>query len=310
MSKKQQYRIGNWRCYNRSLVNRGDLTIWFDEESLEKWHDNSSNGKRGRPKYYSNAAIVCVLTIKCLFNLPLRAAQGFSASIIKLLKLAINAPDYTTLSRRQKNVKIPNFSNLRGPVHLVFDSTGLKVFGDGEWKVRQHGISKRRVWRKLHMAIDEKTGVILSSLLSTNDISDSEVLPDLIEQIDIPLKQASGDGAYDSHTIYELFEDMGVKVTIPPRENAKESSRRKMAPHTSMRDKNIYVIKVLGRKRWKEWSGYHRRSIAETTMMRFKGIFGDKLSAIDINNQATEAFIKCSILNKMILMGKPESYAI
>jgi IS5 family transposase len=309
--KKDKYRVSNWKSYNKSLVKRGDLTLWFDEESLRTWHKTKVCKKTGRPFTYGNQAILCLSTIRSLLKLPLRATQGFGLSLIKMLGITdIKIPDYTTLCRRQKDVYLPRTNTIKGPVHLVFDSTGLKVFGEGEWKVRQHGISKRRTWRKLHLAIDEKSGEILASALSTNNVGDQEVLGDLLDQIDNPIKQASGDGAYDTHENYKMLEKLGAKITIPPRKGAVFSGNSFLRPILTARNRNIAATKILGKKRWKKISGYHRRSLAETAMMRFKTTFGSHLKARKIENQATEAFIKCNILNKITQIGKPVSYKI
>lgn len=309
--KKAKYRVSNWNSYNRSLINRGDITLWFDEKSLKNWHKINTCKTPGRPFVYAEQAILCLLTIKSLLNLPLRATQGFALSLIKILGITgIKIPDYTTLSRRQKDIHVPQTNTVKGPVHLVFDSTGLKVFGEGEWKVRQHGISKRRTWRKLHLAIDEKSGEILSSALSSNDVSDGKMLSDLLKQIKNPIKQASGDGAYDTHNNYNMLEKKGAKVSIPPKQGAVFSGTGFLRPILTARNRNIAVIKILGKKYWKKLSGYHRRSLAETTMMRFKTTFGPNLQARKFENQATEVFIKCNILNKMTQLGKPISYKI
>jgi Transposase DDE domain len=306
---KKTYKVRNWSEYNKSLVRRGSLTLWFDEESIKKWHYVDKKG-RGRPPKYANIAIQCMLTLKAVFDLPLRATQGLVASLIELLVLPIEAADYSTVCRRQKhlNIKLKK-TNKNEPLHGVFDSTGLKVFGEGEWKVRQHGYSKRRTWRKLHLGVDEANGEIIASVITTNDFGDGEVLPDLLDQIDSPLSQVSGDGAYDSFENYDLLNKRGAKITIPPRENAKTHQHGNSKSPPLARDGIIRVIRKLGRAEWKRQSGYHRRSISETTMFRFKQIFGDNLHAIIFESQATEAFIKCNVLNKMTSLGMPESYA-
>lgn len=310
MAKKQRYNIRNWSDYNRALVRRGSLTLWFDEKSVKKWHKIRISG-RGRPKIYADVAILCMLTIKMVFRLPLRATQGLVESIIGLLKLSIEAADYTTLCRRQKRLKVPlQRKNSREPLHVVFDSTGLKVFGEGEWKVRQHGYSKRRTWRKLHLGIDEATGEVIAEILSSNAKKDGELLPDLIEQINRPISQASGDGAYDSFENYELLRVNGIKATIPPRKDAKIKQHGNTAGVTVARDNIVRGIRKLGRSRWKQQNGYHRRSLAETAMFRFKRILGNNLHAILFENQAVEAVIKCNIINKMTTLGMPVSYAI
>jgi hypothetical protein len=311
MSKKKRYRIRNWGDYNKSLVKRGSLTLWFDEGSIKKWHKVAKTKKRGRPRKFADIAIQCMLTMKSVFDLPLRSTQGLIESLIELLRLPIEAADYSTVCRRQKHLDISlHKRNKNESIHGVFDSTGLKVFGEGEWKVRQHGYSKRRTWRKLHLGVDEANGEIIASVLTTNDFGDGEVLSNLIEQIDSPLSQASGDGAYDSFDNYDLLHKRGAKITIPPRENAKTRQHGNCKSPPLVRDEVIRAIRELGRAEWKKKNGYHRRSIAETTMFRFKQIFGDNLDAILFESQAAEAFVKCNILNKMTALGMPESYAI
>lgn len=309
MSKKQSYRIRNWRQYNKALVKRGSLTLWFDEKSIQKWHNVELSGKQGRSFTYSEIAIECMLTLKAVFHLPLRATQGLVMSLVELLKLPICVPDYSTLSRRQGKLDIALQTHKRNePVHAVFDSTGLKIFGEGEWKVRQHGYNKRRTWRKLHLGIDEATGEIIASALTTNDVGDGEMLADLVDQIDRHISQASADGAYDSFDNHDLLIKLGAKVTIPPRENSKIKQHGNSKKSPLIRDENIRVIRCLGRAGWKKQSGYHRRSIAENVMFRFKTIYSSKLSAIKFENQVRETFIKCNALNKMTKIGMPISY--
>ncbi len=313
MAKKQQYRIRNWSQYNKSLVKRGHLTLWLEEESIQHWHQKpKTHGRRGRPTHYSDMAIQCMLTIKMLFHLPLRAAQGFVASVIDLLKLPIQAADYSTVCRRQKMLEPTLQVKPRSaePRHVVIDSTGLKVFGEGEWKVRQHGHSKRRTWRKLHLAIDEKTGEILSAALTSHNVGDSEMLPDLLEPIDGPIDQVSADGAYDSHANYALLQKLGIKAIIPPRETAKIKQHGNYKESALQRDENIREIRKVGKAPWKKARGYHRRSLAETAMFRFKTLLDRELAARTFANQCTEAFIKCNIMNKMTHLGMPESYAV
>ncbi len=189
--------------------------------------------------------------------------------------------------------------------HVVVDSTGVKVYGEGEWKTRQHGVSKRRTWRKLHLAVDEKTGEILVAEVTTNNCHDGDVLESLLEAIKGDIDQVSGDGAYDQRKCYRAIEDRGAIATIPPQKNA-----QKWSDTDGERNKNIERIEEIGRNEWKESSGYHRRSISETTMFRLKAIFGGKLSSRDFDNQAVELFVKCLLLNRMIQVSKPDSYIV
>jgi Transposase DDE domain len=180
----------------------------------------------------------------------------------------------------------------------------------GNGKPVAHGISKRRTWRKLHLGVDEATGEIVAMVVTTNDMADGEVLEDILEQIEDEIEQVSTDGAYDHRHCYDEIDAKGAKAVIPPRKDAKiwQHGNRKGRPHP--RDENLRSIRKHGRKRWKRHSGYHRRSIAETTMFRFKTIFGGNLSARKFDNQAVELFIKCAALNRMIQIAKPDSYEV
>ena len=308
--QKKRYRVRNWPDYNEALVKRGDVNFWFDEEVIRQWHLTESTGKRGRPRIYSDVAIQCALTMREIFHLPLRATEGLIRSFIKWGDLDIQSPDYSTLCLRQKDlaVYLPK-SKRKKPLHAVIDATGLKVFGEGEWKVRQHGYSKHRTWRKLHLAIDAANQEIEAAVVTTNDFKDSEILPDLLEQIDSELIQVSGDGAYDSHESYELISNRGADPVIPPRKDAVIAQHGNSLLLAKSRDKVIRKIRELGRKNWKKQSGYHKRSLAETAMYRLKTIFSGALRARLFENQGTEALLRCSALNKMTQLGMPMSYA-
>ncbi len=308
--QKKRYHVRNWKDYNEALVKRGDINFWFDEEVIRQWHLPENTGKRGRPRIYSDIAIQCALTMREIFRLPLRATEGLIRSFIKWGNLDIQSPDYSTLCLRQKDldVSLPK-SKKKSPLHAVVDATGLKVFGEGEWKVRQHGYSKRRTWRKLHLAIDASNQEIEAAVVTTNDFKDSEVLPDLLEQIDSKLSQVSGDGGYDSHESYELIENRGANPVIPPRKDAVIAQHGNSYLPSKPRDEVIRKIRALGRKNWKRQSGYHKRSLAETAMYRLKTIFGGALRSRLFENQGTEALLRCFALNKMTSLGMPNSYA-
>jgi IS5 family transposase len=185
------------------------------------------------------------------------------------------------------------------PVHGVEDSTGVKVYGEGEWKTRQPGVSQRRTWRKLHLGVDEKTGEILAAVVTTNNDHDSEVLPDLLDAIPNPIEQVSGDGAYDPFDSYDAIKQRQAKAAIPPRKDGKihQHGNGKAPPHP--RDENLRRIRTVGRKRWQQESHYHRRSIAETTMFRLKVIFGGKLRSRKFDNQTVELFLQCAALQTL-----------
>lgn len=308
---KPQYRIRNWSEYNAGLKQRGSLTFWIDESVLEAWIASDSSGKPGASIFYSDLAIMTMATLKAVYGLAGRQCQGFVESLFELMAIDLPVPDHSTLSRRlaQLSVELPVVPK-EGARHVVVDSTGVKVYGEGEWKTRQHGISKRRTWRKLHLGVDEATGEILAAMATPNDVHDGEVLNNILDAIEEPIEQVSTDGAYDQRHCYDEIDAKGAKAVIPPRKDAKiwQHGNRKGKPH--QRDENLRSIRKHGRKRWKQDSGYHRRSIAETTMFRFKTIFGGNLSARKFDNQAVELLIKCAALNRMIQIAKPDSYKV
>lgn len=309
--KKAKYRISNWRDYNEALVNRGSLTFWFDEEAISSWHETHRSGRRGAPRWYSDIAIQCALTLGVVFRLPLRATEGLVRSVIELMSLVLPTPDYTTLCRRRGALPVFLPRHLpKGAVHVVIDATGLKVFGEGEWKVRQHGYSKRRTWRKLHLAVDETSHEILAAVVTTNDVGDNEVLADLLEPIDEPIVQVSGDGSYDSWDTHERIQRRGARAAIPPRKTARIRQHGNRGQPPLPRDEALRAIRRHGRAAWKRAVGYHRRSLAETAMFRIKTLFSDRLSARLFDSQATEAFLRCRAMNRMTQLGMPESYRV
>lgn len=192
---------------------------------------------------------------------------------------------------------------------MVIDSTGIKVYGEGEWKTRQHGISKCRTWRKLHLVVDESTGEILSSVVTDNSCHDSEVLGELLDEINEPISHVDADGAYDTAACYDYIEKRNAIAGLPPQRNAKIwfHGNRKTPRHP--RDENLRRIRLVGRAKWKHLVNYHRRSIAETTMFRFKTAFGGKVSSRKMNRQVNELKVQSLVLNRMIQVAKPDSYA-
>jgi IS5 family transposase len=307
--KKTRYQIRNWKHYNRALVGRGSLTLWVSEEVVVAWRAEAS-GQRGAPKRYSDLAIETMASLKEIYHLPLRATQGFVQSIMELMGIDLTVPDYSTLCRRRKQLKIAMPALRKSePTHLVVDSTGLKVFGEGEWKVRQHGYSKRRTWRKLHLSIDESTQEILIAALTTNDVDDGEMLCEMLAVIDDELSQVSADGAYDKAKCYHAIEQHQARAAIPPRRDGRIHQHGNSSKPPLPRDENLRAIRRLGKKQWKKEVGYHRRSLAETAVFRIKTIFGNKLSATSFDGQAAQALLRCAILNKLTHLGMPISVA-
>ncbi|WP_445627651.1 IS5 family transposase [Nostoc sp. DSM 114167] len=318
MKTKAQYKVKNWNAYDAALKQRGSITFWVNEEVIEQWRNQQKTGRKGASNYYSDVAMPSATrsgnatmgTIQSVFHLPGRQAEGFLESLFMLMGIELAVPDRSTLSRRlsKLSMKLPVVPKDQA-VHVVVDSTGVKVYGEGEWKVRTHGVGKRRTWRKLHLGVDSESGEILGAVVTTNDMADCEVLPDILEQIEQPIEQVSGDGGYDTKGCYNTISQRGARATIPPRSNAKmQQPHPHSQPHP--RDENLPRVNQVGRKQWKQESGYHRRSLSETAIFRLKTIFGGKLRRRFFDNQAVDLFLQCAALNRMIQLGKPDSYKV
>ena len=310
-NKKNTYRIRNWREYNAALEQRGSLTFWISSEAINSWTTAELTGERGASPTYTDLAIETMATVQAIFHLPGRQTEGFLNSIFELMDIDLTAPDHTTLSRRRGKLSISlPVQELARSRHVVVDSTGIKVYGEGEWKVRQHGISKRRTWRKLHLCVDEQTKEIVSLCASTNDVSDSQMLPELLSEVPGEITQVSGDGAYDKRKCYEAINQHQAKAAIPPRKGAKIWQRANTKSERHARDENLRQIRKIGRKQWKQQCNYHRRSIAETTVFRYKVIIGDRLRTRSVENQFNEMALNCATLNRMTALGMPETYKV
>jgi len=291
--KKHTYRIRNWSEYNASLKKRGSLTVWVSPGAVENWTTHELTGEQGASPTYTDLAIETMATVQGIYGLAGRQTQGFLQSVFELMKLDLTVPDHSTLSRRRRRLTITlpvkDWSRSR---HLVIDSTGVKVYGEGEWKVRQHGVGKRRTWRKLHFCVDEATLEIISVVASTNDVSDAEALSDLLQDVPGTIEQVSADGAYDKRKCYDTLNKRRAKAAIPPRKDAKIWRHANSKAERHVRDENLRRIRKVGRKEWKRESNYHRRSLAETQVFRFKTIFGDRLQTRQIDNQFKELMLK------------------
>jgi len=197
------------------------MTFWLDDEAIQTWYESAIPSSRGRPQRYSDLAITTVLVIKRVFRLTLRAAQGFIDSIFALMGVPLRSPDYISVSKRAKSVNICFKTPTRGETaHLVIDSTGLKVFDEGEWNVKKHGKERRRIWRKLHLAVDSKTHEVICADLSLNNVNDAEAFPDLIRQTHRIIRSAAADGAYDPRLCHDELRSKKISALIPPRKGA------------------------------------------------------------------------------------------
>lgn len=304
---KTSYKVTNWRKYNESLVRRGDITLWFDDDVIENWEHANDEVKVGAPFVYSDTAIECLLMLRELFHLPYRQTEGLGRSLVKLMQVDVPIPDFTSLAKRAANLDISlDVARRSGPIDIVVDSTGLKVFGEGEWKARKHGVSKRRTWRKLHLAVNPETQEIEAMVLTENSGHDADQVEHLLEQIPDPIESFGGDGAYDQWKVYGVLEEREIEPIIPPRRNAKIKQHGNSSDSPLPRDEAIRGIRRVGRKQWKQDVGYHRRSLSETAMCRAKTCLGEGLKNRLLENQQTEARLRCKILNRFTHLGLPE----
>ena len=302
-----RYRTTNWSDYNAALRQRGSLSVWFDPDMV--WHAGKT-GKRGRPETFSDAAVQVCLTLKVLFGLPLRQTVGLVESLIRMSGLDWQVPDYSTLCRRQARigVQIP-YRRTGRPLNLLIDSTGVKFRGDGEWLAGKHGPSRRRQWRKVHIAMDTETGDIRAVELTSSRQGDSPLLPDLLEQIpeDEEIATVTGDGAYDTRRCHAAIIEHGADAVIPIRRNGR--AWKEDCPAALARNEILRATRHLGRALWKKWAGYHVRSRVEAQMNCLK-LFGERIMSLDPDRQTAEIQIRIAIMNRFSALGRAEIEAV
>jgi transposase len=281
--------------------------VWVAEEAVAAWHAPAT-GRRGGQPVYSDLAIETGLALRLVLHQPLRQTEGALRSIADLLGAEIRIPDHTTFSRRSGGLTIlPKRIERNEPLHLLVDSTGVKIYGEGEWLDQKHGIRSRRRWRKLHLAVDADTHEIAAVELTPDDIGDVSTVADLLDQIEDPVASMTGDGAYDGQAVYDAVakRQPGAAVIIPPRSTAVSSEAA-----ATQRHMHLETIARHGRIGWQRSSGYSRRSRVETAMYRYKTIIGRRLHARTLPNQKTEAKIGCNVLNRMTSLGMPVSVRV
>jgi hypothetical protein len=282
-------------------VRRGSLTLWVEARAADTWRERRPRSGRGRRRTYSDLAITCALTLREVYHLPLRSTQGLVRSVLRLLGADLPSPHYSTLSRRAASLDVGLPRLARGPLHLAVDSTGVKVYGEGEWKTRLYGREGRRTWRKLHLLVDHRTHEVLAASMSEQYVLDRAELPRLLSEVGGKVREVIGDGAYDSRDCYAAICARGARAVIPPRKGA----RVRGSPELRDRDAAVLRAREAGLEVWTEEAGYHRRSLAETAMMRVKTIFSDRLRAREWKRQVTELRVRCAAMNRMTSCGMP-----
>ncbi len=264
---KTKYRVSNWAEYDRALVQRGDITLWVSDDAITSWKP-APTGLRGAQRKFSDHAIETALTLRLVFNLPLRQAEGFLRSVLSLMALDLEAPDHTTLARRGQhlNIQLAHVCT-KNPINLIVDSTGLSIVGEGEWAASKYGGRGRRSWKKLHLGVD-RSGVIVAKVLTDGNVNDAETALALIDEVVGDIESLTADAAYDTLAIYNVGAARGIEVVVPPAKSATRSRQRRS--RSSARDCTIMRIKEVGRRRWKKESGYHQQARVENTFFRNK----------------------------------------
>ena len=315
-----KHKVLNWGEYNKALIHRGSMTLWLSDNLVNTWKHTACQHKRGKPFTYSDELVTVCLTARHLYRLSYRATQGFMRSLFSQLNVDIPVPSYCQLCRRAAAMSpwLKRIGHHKGPIDIVVDSTGLKVFGEGEWKVRKHGADKRRTWRKLHLGVDPIDHEVVACELTENSQSDDHTFEPLLDQIEDSVERCFADGAYDTAHIYQCCYDRKAELITPPCTNAVVQSEP--TPALALRDAAIRRISELtdeyegdrdaARKRWKYERDYHCRCVAETAMFRFKSLFSGTLQSRKIATQKTEIMIKINLMNRMTALGMPVSEVI
>ena len=322
-TKINNKKIKNWSEYNKSLKNRGNLSVFISESLIKDGNliVPAKTGKPGRPMEYTNELIEFVLTIRELFHMPLRQATGFVEFLFKMMGVS-GSPDYTTVSKRMSSIKVryrrrinQSVSSNSGIVMLI-DSSGFKVFGEGEWKVRKHGANKRRTWRETHIALDYATRDVIGFTNTSAHTHDNTQLKPLLKQVihcgGYKVETVIGDGAYETKDNYKLVAGFHASIIAPPQKNAVchyDLKDGKLIDIPGYKERNKIIRNVMragGLEEWKEQVDYHRRSLVENAFYRWKTIFGDHLKSRKEDTQYTEQCLRAKIINKFNELGLPK----
>jgi len=284
-----------WRNYNKSLVQRGSITFWIDKDFLKSSQTHTST--KGRPKF-KKAIIQAGWLLKTAYKLTFRSLEGYFNSILEMVGSEASSPHYTLFCKRGKEVAelLPKLSNRR-PKEIVIDASGLKVYGEGEWKTYKHGREKKRRWIKVHVAVDPKTGECIAAKITDEKGADSTQLKDLLSQCPKGIKKAYADGAYDTKNCRGLMYRKGIEDIIPPRKTGV------LRRDQDLGNRNRAIKEILGLggdyDLWKKLKGYGRRSLVETFFSRLKMLLGERLSSRKYVHQKIESLLRIFTLNKM-----------
>jgi hypothetical protein len=303
---RQRYRGTNWHEYDASLRNRGSLTIWFTPEAIAGWKGQPRTTTSGGQRHYSDLAIETALTLRAVVRLALRQSAGLIGSIMKILEIDLAVPDHTTLRLRACRLPVCNMARIgTGELHLIIDSTGLKLSGAGEGPFEKHGTTKRHAKRKLHIGIDAGNGEIVAFDLTGKDVDYASHVPTLLDQLTQAPASLSADGGYDRAATYDaiLAQNPSARFIVPPCKGAVLGPRATTSP--TQRDLHVVAVDEHGRLNWQKASGYNKRSKVGAAIGRYKRVIGDTLRSRQGTRRTTEVTIAVKDLNRMNELGRP-----
>lgn len=288
-----------WKKYNQNLINRGRVSFYIDEQALTP--PRKSKHKRGRPRLFTHPLIQLLLILKIQYKLPYRALEGFAKDLLPLyVKEDIKLPSYSVICRRapELGALLPKLSRRR-PQVIMLDATGVKIFGEGEWKVKIHGKTKRRKWIKIHIAVDASTQEIIHLEMTEGTVADCEIGPKLITSCPSSAKLYLGDGGYDTRRCRTAIKSKGAKALIPPRKNAKKDPKQKER-NRGISERRGLGLDEIGIGLWGKLTGYSKRALVEASFSRLKRIYGGGLCSRKMSSQKVEGHLKCLMMNKML----------
>lgn len=306
-NNKAVTRIKDWSNYNAGMMDRGhfrDLARIAVSEIRKELNSRAWKQHKtvGRPKTYPDALILIISVFREIFGMTFRESEGFAEDVFK--EFGIDVPDYTTIERRMGKLKLDlhlDKRRLKGNLYIMADSTGYKIFGEGEWKTYKHGRSKKRVWVKVHYAVDYASEQIVGLTVTIHTRGDNLEAENLLEEVKKNLGNKSnniiavlGDGAYNTKALKKYIEDnYSARLISPPKIKPKTNGTRFIGADKEANER----CNEVGRDKWKDEVGYHKRSLVETNMFRQKSPFGDKLKCRTMKNQVAEINIRAMILN-------------
>ena len=294
----------DWSAYNKSLVNRGDITLFVSKEFADSWYvkyDEDTKRSIGGQSKYTDNAIIALYSLKYVYKLALRTITGFAKSLVRIMGSEQDIPDYSTLSDRFKTLKIklPHIPSGAAGHIASLDSTGLKIHGQGEWNRKKHSQRDRRQWVKMHLVIDNDSMQILGVESTADDVHDCEVFNDLVNKLPDNINKVLGDGAYGTIGAYKTSEEANIELIALPKSND-TVDKTSTEPHILKRNGNVGYHHEKGIYAWANKNSYWGRNRVESTMSRFVTSFGDRISSRTVQAQKNEIVIKCNLLNIMM----------